>query len=442
MAQPVKDADVESSAPSTALVHPGLKVPFVMLTICFAAWGVATAMTDPLVHIFSNIFSMNALQSSLVQFAFYGAYFCLALPAAFINRRYSYKTGVLVGLGIFAVGALLFWPATESQAYLPFLIALFVLASGLSILETSANPFMISMGPEESATRRLNLAQAFNPVGTNLGILISTVFILTAMNPATEDERATMPPGQLEAIQEAELGAVLTPYLVMAGLLVILWLGFFFTKVPPAQEKEAGSDAFGPTMRRLMRNPHYRYGVLAQFFYVAAQTCVWTFTIQYVGASLQANAVIGGVYLQASMVVFLVSRFVFTYLMRFIQPSRLLFGASVLAMVLNLVVMFSPNQLGAWALVLVSFSMSLMFPTIYGIALHGLGADTKFGGAGLVMAILGGAIMPVVHGGLMDAVGAPLSFGLMVACFAVIAAYAWYEVRNGADVAIKLSGGH
>ncbi len=418
-------------APRASLVSPGLRAPFVMLTVCFAAWGVATAMTDPLVQVFSKIFSMSVLQSSLVQFAFYGAYFCLALPAAFINQRFSYKTGVLTGLGLFAVGAFLFYPATQSMAYLPFLVALFVLAAGLSILETSANPFMISMGPEASATRRLNLAQSFNPVGTNLGILISTLFILTNLNPATRAERAAMPAVQLNAIQAAELGAVLKPYLIIAGALVLLWLAFAVTKVPPAREKVAGSEAFGPTMRRLLRNPHYRFGVIAQFFYVAAQTCTWTFTIQYVSHALSSNEVTGGVYLQYSMIVFLVSRFVFTFLMRYVQPSRLLLGASVLAMALNLVVILSPDAVGAWSLVLVSFSMSLMFPTIYGIALHGLGADTKFGGAGLVMAILGGAVMPLVQGALMDAVGAPLSFVLMVGCFAIIAAYALYEVRHG-----------
>jgi MFS transporter, FHS family, L-fucose permease len=434
MSQSVREMSAEPvRAP---LVHPGLKIPFVLLTTCFAAWGIATAMTDPLVKVFSKIFSMNALQSSLVQFAFYGAYFCLALPAAFINRRYSYKTGVLTGLGIFCVGAFLFYPASKAMAYLPFLAALFILAAGLSILETSANPFMISMGDQESATRRLNLAQAFNPVGTNLGILISTVFILTKLNPASPAERAAMPPAQLHAIQQEELGAVMIPYVIIAAVLVLLWIAFYLTKVPAAREESEGSEAFLPTMRRLMRNPHYRFGVIAQFFYVAAQTCTWTFTIQYVEHALNSNEVTGGVYLQYSMIVFLISRFVFTFLMRYISPPRLLLGASVLAVLLNLVVAFSPNLVGAWALVLVSFSMSLMFPTIYGIALHGLGADTKFGGAGLVMAILGGALLPMVQGGLLDAVGAPLSYLLMVLCFLVVAGYAWYEVRHGrADVA-------
>jgi FHS family L-fucose permease-like MFS transporter len=426
--------DLSSSEPASArrssLVHPGLKIPFVLLICCFAAWGIATSMTDPLVKVFSKIFSMSVLQSSLVQFAFYGAYFCLALPAAFINRRYSYKTGVLTGLGIFCIGAFLFYPAAKAMAYLPFLVALFILASGLSILETSANPFMISMGDEESATRRLNLAQAFNPVGTNIGVGISTVFILTKLNPASPAERLAMPPAQLRAIQQEELGAVMTPYVVIAAVLVLLWLVFYFTKVPPTKERSEGNDAFLPTMRRLSRNPHYRFGVIAQFFYVAAQTCTWTFTIQYVGRALSSNEVTGGIYLQYSMIVFLVSRFLFTFLMRYVQPSRLLHAAALTAIGLNVLLILSPNIVGVWALVLVSFSMSLMFPTIYGIALRGLGADTKFGGAGLVMAILGGALMPLAQGALMDAVGAPLSYVLMVGCFAVVAGYAWYELKQ------------
>lgn len=434
MSQPVQNGPSPGPAPvgqaRAPLVHPGLKLPFVLLVCCFAAWGIATSMTDPLVKVFSKIFSMSVLQSSLVQFAFYGAYFCLALPAAFLNRRFSYKTGVLTGLGIFCIGALLFYPAAKTMAYLPFLAALFVLASGLSILETSANPFVISMGPEESATRRLNLAQAFNPVGTNIGILISTVFILTQLNPASLDERQGMPAEQLRAIQEEELGAVMTPYVIIAVVLILLWLAIYVTRMPAAKERSEGSEAFLPTMRRLSHNPHYRFGVVAQFFYVAAQTCTWTFTIQYVERALDANEVTGGIYLQYSMIVFLVSRFIFTFLMRYVEPSRLLHAASVLAIALNLVVILSPNLIGVWALVLVSFSMSLMFPTIYGIALHGLGADTKFGAAGLVMAILGGAIMPLVQGALIDAFGAPLSFVLMVVCFAVVAGYAWYEVTH------------
>lgn len=436
MGRPVQDPPRKSVEPIPRLVHPGLIVPFILLTSCFAAWGIATAMTDPLVKVFSKIFSMNAFQSSLVQFAFYGAYFCLALPAAFINRRFSYKAGVLTGLGIFCFGAFLFYPAAQTMAYLPFLAALFVLAAGLSILETSANPFMISMGPQATATRRLNLAQAFNPVGTNIGILISTVFILTKLNPASPGERAAMPSQQLDAIQGAELSAVMTPYVIIAVVLVGLWIAFLLTEVPPARETVEGSQAFLPTMRRLMGNPHYRFGTIAQFFYVGAQTCTWTFTIQYIEHALNSNEVVGGLYLQYSMIVFLVARFVFTYLMRFIKPSRLLFAASVLAIVLNVILVFSPNLVGAWALVLVSFSMSLMFPTIYGIALHGLGADTKFGGAGLVMAILGGALLPMVQGAMIDAIGAPLSYLLMILCFAVVAGYAWYEVRHGrADTA-------
>ncbi len=204
------------------LVYPDKVIPFILLITCFAAWGVAANMTDPLVKVFSKIFNMSTLQGALVQFSYYGAYFCLALPAAFINRRYSYKVGVLTGLGMAAVGAFMFYPASQLMVYGYVLAALFILAAGLSILETSANPFVIAMGPEGNATRRLNLAQAFNPVGTNLGVLLATVMILPKLNAATSEERTAMSPEQLRSVQAAELDAVMTPYVGMAFVLVAI----------------------------------------------------------------------------------------------------------------------------------------------------------------------------------------------------------------------------
>jgi len=415
------------------LVHPNMVVPFILLTTCFAAWGVAANMTDPLVKVFSKIFTMSTLQSSLVQFSYYGAYFCLALPAAFINRRYSYKVGVLSGLGLAAAGAFMFYPASQAMAYGYFLAALFMLAAGLSILETSANPFVIAMGPEANATRRLNLAQAFNPVGTNLGVLLAVTLILPGLNAATGAERAAMTADQLRAVQSAELDAVMMPYVGMAFVLLAIWVAIALVRMPTAREEAAGgprSVHFGATLGRLFHNPHYSYGVVAQFFNVAAQTCVWTFTIQYVQEVLSVNEADAGLYLQYSLILFLISRFVMTWVMGFVRPTALLTAMGLLASALCAYMIASPNISGVWALVGISGCLSLMFPTIYGVALHGLGEDTKIGAAGLVMAILGGAIMPMVQGALMDSYGAIVSFIVPAVCFLIVAGYGVFDLME------------
>jgi MFS transporter, FHS family, L-fucose permease len=412
-------------------VHEGMKVPFVLLVTCFAAWGIAANMTDPLVKVFSKIFSMSTLQASFVQFSYYGAYFLLALPAAFINRRYSYKTGVLVGLGCAIAGAFMFYPASMAMTYGFFLMSLFLLAGGLSILETSANPFVIAMGPEENATRRLNFAQAFNPVGTNIGVLLAATLILPQLNSATPEERAAMPPDQLLSIQTSELHAVMVPYVGFAFVLVAIWIAIFLYRMPTEREAAAAGPRevhMGSTLSRLIANRHYSFGVVAQFFNVAGQTCTWTFTIQYVQEAIGGNEAQAGWYLQASLIVFLISRFVMVWLMGFIRPAALLTIMAVSGTALALYAMANPGISGVWAIVLISASLSLMFPTIYGIALHGLGEDTKFGAAGLVMAILGGALMPLVHGATMDAYGAAFSYIVPGLCFLVVAAYGVFDL--------------
>ncbi|GGO85795.1 MFS transporter [Marinobacterium nitratireducens] len=416
----------------TPMVFREMILPFILLTTCFAAWGVAANMTDPLVKVFSKIFTMSALESALVQFAYYGAYFCLALPAAFINRRFSYKTGVLTGLGFAALGALMFYPASQAMTYGYFLAALFILAAGLSILETSANPFVIAMGPVGNATRRLNFAQAFNPVGCNIGVFLGASLILTQLNPATAVERAAMAPAELSAIQSAELDAVMVPYVGMACVLLLIWMAIAMMRIRPSREKVVAHSRdikLGATLGRLLRNRHYRFGVVAQFFNVGAQTCVWTFTIQYVMDALSVNEARAGDYLQYSLILFLIARFAMTWLMGYIRASKLLAGLSVLATALCGYMIASPDISGVWALVAISGCLSLMFPTIYGIALQGLGEDTKFGAAGLVMAILGGAIMPLVQGAVIDGYGATLSFIVPAACFLVVARYGYFDLK-------------
>ena len=415
-------------------LYDGMKLPFILLCVCFAAWGIAANMTDPLVKVFSKIFSMSTLQASFVQFSYYGAYFCLALPAAFINRRFSYKTGVLVGLGMAILGAFLFYPASQAMTFGVFLLALFTLAGGLSILETSANPFVIAMGPEHNATRRLNFAQAFNPVGTNIGVFLAATLILPRLNPATEAERAAMPAEALRTIQMDELSAVMVPYVGFAFVLVIIWVAIAAIPMPTKREltPEGHEIHFGATLRRLLRNRHYRFGVIAQFFNVAAQTCVWTFTIQYVMEAIGGTEAQAGWYLQASLIVFLISRFVMVWLMGYLRPAMLLVLMALGGTLLCFYAMANANISGVWAVVMISACLSLMFPTIYGIALHGLGDDTKFGAAGLVMAILGGALLPLVHGAVMDQKGAAFSYIVPGLCFLVVAAYGLFDLKTSA----------
>ena len=413
------------------LVSKDTLIPFVLLTICFAAWGVAANMTDPLVKVFSKIFTMSSLQSALVQFAYYGAYFCLAIPAAFINKRFSYKTGVLTGLGCAAAGAFLFYPASQTMTYGFFLAALFVLAGGLSILETSANPYVMAMGNQKSATRRLNLAQAFNPVGTNLGVFLAATLILPNLNQASAQERAAMSVSELKNVIGAELDAVMLPYVGMACVLVLVWVAIFLIKAPIQESVESSVEdvKLGASLKRLVANKHYRFGVLAQFFNVGAQTCVWTFTIQYAMKATDGNEVSGGEILQYSMIVFLISRFVMTWVMQYLYPARLLMIMSLIAMALCIFMTQSPNLAGVIALVSISACLSLMFPTIYGIALEGLGEDTKLGAAGLVMAILGGAIMPLFQAAIIDSAGVVVSYIVPAICFLLVGGYGYFDMR-------------
>jgi FHS family L-fucose permease-like MFS transporter len=415
------------------LVYPGLTIPFILVVTCFAAWGSAANLTDVLVGVFRHIFSMSNFQSALVQFAYYGAYFSLAIPAALINKRYGYKTGVLTGLGLATLGGLLFIPASMLLQYGFFLVALFVLASGLSILETSANPFVIAMGPEQSATQRLNLAQAFNPVGANIGVLLGAVLILPNITP--EAEKASMTAAQLAQAQESDLSLVLKPYTGIALALLVIWLFIAFRTIKvPDEHGEFGlherEERQGGALGRLWQNRHYRYGVVAQFLNVGAQVCAWTFTIQYAQDVVGVPVASSGWYLQASLIVFLIARFVMVYLLGIVRPTKLLFAMAALGVVLCLVAVFAQNMIGLIAVVGISISLSLMFPTIYGVALQGMGRDTKFGAAGLVMAILGGALLPMVHGKVMDVAGAAEAYIVPGVCLAGVALYALFDLRT------------
>lgn len=373
---------------------------------------------------------MSDFQTTFVQYAFYGAYFCFAIPAALLVKKFSYKTGILLGLGMFIGGALLFYPASQTMVYGHFLVALYVLAGGLSFLETSANPYIVAMGPEESGTRRLNLAQSFNPVGSITGVVLSQLYILSNLNPATESERSAMPAEQLSSIQAEELSAVMGPYVGVAAILFILWLVIAFTKMPKATDTGEAFD-FKRSVGRLLNNRNYVMAVVAQFFYVGAQICIWSFTIRYVMRELSINEEAAASYYIASLVLFLASRFICTYLMRFIQPARLLSILSALAIVLTLGAIWGSGMFGVYSLIGISGCMSLMFPTIYGLGLKGLGEDTQLGGSGLVMAILGGAVLVGIQGLISDSTGSiKFSFYVPVICFLIVSLYGRFAERQ------------
>lgn len=410
-------------------------VPFILITSCFALWGFANDITNPMVKAFSKIFRMSATDGALVQVAFYGGYFAMAFPAAMFIRRYSYKAGVLVGLGLYALGALLFYPAKMTGEYYPFLAAYFILTCGLSFLETSSNPYILSMGTEETATRRLNLAQSFNPMGSLLGMFVAMNFIQAKLNPLDTAARAQLDDAQFAAVKESDLSVLIAPYLAIGIVIFAIFMLILIKKMPHNGDKNHDIN-FVPTLRRIFALPHYREGVIAQFFYVGVQIMCWTFIIQYGtpilmadGMTEQAAEVMSQQYNIIAMVIFCCSRFICTFLLRYINTGQLLMMLAIAGGALVCGVIFMHNIYGLYCLVGVSACMSLMFPTIYGIALTGLGDDAKFGAAGLIMSILGGSVLPPLQASIIDRgelFGMPavnVSFVLPFICFVVIAIY-------------------
>ncbi len=409
--------------------------PFILITSCFALWGFANDITNPMVKAFSKIFRMNVTEGTLVQVAFYGGYFAMAFPAAIFIRKYSYKAGVLLGLGLYALGAFLFFPAMLTGTYAPFLLAYFILTCGLSFLETSSNPYILSMGTEETATRRLNLAQSFNPMGSLLGMYVAMNFIQNKLNPMDTVARSQLSDAEFEAIRDSDLQILIEPYLIIGIVILVILLIIRMTKMPKNGDTNKNID-FIPTLKRIFSKSNYREGVIAQFFYVGAQIMCWTFIIQYgtrlfmeQGMAEQDAEVLSQKYNIVAMVVFCISRFICTFMLRFINPGMLLKILAIAGGLLTIGVIGFQNIWGLYCLVAVSACMSLMFPTIYGIALNRLGDDAKFGAAGLIMAILGGSVLPPVQAYIIDQqilFGMPavnLSFVLPLICFIVITIY-------------------
>ena len=426
------------------LKHNGVNylLPFILITSCFALWGFANDITNPMVKAFSKIFRMSVTDGALVQVAFYGGYFAMAFPAAMFIRRFSYKAGILMGLGLYAIGAFLFFPAKMTGSYYPFLAAYFILTCGLSFLETSANPYILSMGSEATATRRLNLAQAFNPMGSLLGMYVAMNFIQAKLNPLDTAGRATLSEVEFEAMKQADLQVLITPYLIIGAVITTMFLVIWLARMPKVQESSK-QDGLLPTLKRIFSQKRYRNGVIAQFAYVGAQIMCWTFIIQYgtrvfVGegmAEIDAE-VLSQRYNIIAMVIFCSSRFVCTYLLKYINPGRLLFILAIAAATATTGVIVIDGRLGLYCLVAVSACMSLMFPTIYGIALEGMGEDAKFGAAGLIMAILGGSVLPPVQAMIIDQgtlLGWPAvnwSFLLPLICFLVVMYYGWSTAKE------------
>lgn len=434
-----------SNLKTVPVVPKELLVPFILITTLFALWGFANDITNPMVSAFKKVLELNNTQASWVQMAFYGGYFTMALPAAIFAKKYSYKKGILLGLALYAIGALLFYPAAAYEQFGFFLAALYILTFGLAFLETTANPFILSMGPEETATQRLNLAQAFNPIGALSGLYIAQNFILGSLQSDDLDANGNAIYDTLSAtakatVRNADLMVIRNPYVVLGLSLIVVFILIAVVKMPENKEKETG-EGIGSTISRIFKVPKFREGVMAQMFYVGAQIMCWTYIYQY-AETLGIDNRSAVPYAMSALVIFLIGRWVCTYLMRFIDTGKLLMYMSFLAILFTLGAIFLRGMAGLYSLVLISFCMSLMFPTIYGIALEGMGDDAKYGAAFLVMAIVGGAIMPTAQGMILDIggsgyadtliLGVPevnFSFFLPLLCFMVVALYGYRVFR-------------
>ncbi len=411
-------------------------LPFIVVTCCFALWGFANDITNPMVKAFSKIFRMSVTDGTLVQVAFYGGYFCMALPAALFIRRHSFKSGIVMGLALYALGVLLFLPARALGSFAPFLVAYFILTCGLSFLETTANPYILLMGDKETATRRLNLAQSFNPIGSLAGMFVAMTFIQARLSPLDTAQRAVLDDARFEALKQSDLGVLVQPYALLGGVLLVLLAVMLFVRMPAVHQAAREHHApLLPAVKRLWANKPYRNGVVAQFFYVGAQITCWTFIIQYgtrvfmaEGMGEQAAEVLSQRYNIVAMVLFCLMRFVNVLLMKHFRPGRLLAVFAAVALLLLCGVILVGGRTGIYCLVAVSACMSLMFPTIYGIALGNVHEDTELGSAGLIMAILGGSLLPAVQAMIIDSglqvlPAVNLSFVVPAVCFVVVMLY-------------------
>ena len=439
------------SQKSSIFRHNGVSyvVPIIVITSLFALWGFANDITNPMVAAFQTLMELPASQASLIQFAFYGGYATMAIPAALFIRRYNYKSGILLGLALYAIGAFLFIPAAAQQSFTFFCCSLYILTFGLAFLETTANPFILSLGSKETSTRRLNLAQAFNPMGSLSGMAVASLIVLPNLWSDRRDEAGQIIFGTLSEAEKADirlhdLAVIRDPYVCIGLIVLIMFIVIALMKMPKTQQTEAktGHVSVRTTLSNLFHNTIYREGVIAQFFYVAAQIMVWTFIIHYAD-HLGINKTTAQMYNIVAMSLFLSSRFIATFLMKYVNGRLLLAIFGIGAAVATTGCILIEGMMGLYCLVGISFFMSLMFPTIYGIALENVDPyDTTLGAAFLVMAIVGGACMPVLQGAIIDMGGTEhvlfglpsvnVSYVLPLICFLVITLYGLrcYKARD------------
>ena len=414
------------------LVEKKYLLPFIAITSLFALWGFANDITNPMVAAFQTLMELPAAKASLIQFAFYGGYATMAVPAALFIKRYSYKKGILLGLALYAIGAFLFIPAAARQSFTFFCFSLYILTFGLAFLETTANPFILSLGSKENATRRLNLSQAFNPMGSLAGMAVASMVVLPNLLSDKRDAAGNILFPMLSEAEKAEiklhdLAVIRDPYVALGIVVVVMFVIIALVKVPTNKGQE--SSVTKGTLKRLWSNKVYREGVVAQVFYVAAQIMVWTFIIQYAD-HLGIDKATAQNYNIVAMVLFLAGRFLSTWLMKYIDGRRLLAIFGICAGLCSLGAILIVGKAGLYCLIGISFFMSLMFPTIYGTALEDVSLENaSLGAAFLVMAIVGGALMPPLQGMIIDCdtiAGHPavnVSYVLPLLCFVMVTAY-------------------
>ena len=395
------ETSMKRETKAAPLFPSGHLLPFVLVTVLFFLWGIPNNLNDVLIRQFMKSFAISRFEAGLIQFAFYLGYFVLAMPAAILMRRSGYKAGFVIGLLLFGTGTFLFWPAAVVGNYGFFLFALFVIASGLSFLETASNPFIAQMGDPESSERRLNFSQAFNPLGSITGVLIGTLFIFSGveLNPAQVESMKAQ--HLYDAYLRSETLRVVRPYLALGAIAIFWALLIWRTKFPSIQSEHEAAGDHG-RFAELFRYPHFLMAVAAQFMYVGAQVGTWSYFIQYVQEFTHQPEKIAGYFLTGTLGAFLIGRFSSAYLMRFVAPHKLLGAYALVNVVLVGFAVTYPGWAGLWAVFLTSFFMSLMFPTIFALGLKGLGPNTKIGGSLIVMAIVGGALIPLLMGRIAD----------------------------------------
>lgn len=424
------------------IVPKKLIIPFILITSMFALWGFANSVTDPMVQAFKKVLELSNSQAAWVQMAFYGGYFCMALPAAFFVRKFSYKTGILIGLFLYALGAILFYPAAITEQFWFFCLGLYILTFGLAFLETTANPYILSMGEKKTATQRLNLAQIFNPVGSIAGLFVAQQFILKKLQSDNIDNYQLLDDAQKIIIKTSDLMVIRNPYVILGLVIILFFILIALYKMPEGKDRTE-IESIQKTFKILLKNKSYIFGVISQLFYVGAQIMCWTYIYQYAEA-LDISSQKASNYQFIAFILFFFGRILGTYLLKTINAGSLLMLFASFSSLTILITILAQNILGLYSLVITSFFMSVMFPTIYGIALQDLNENvSKIGAAGLVMAIVGGALMPKLQGNIIDIGGYAVndikilgvseinfSFILPLICFIIVILFGKYTSKK------------